>query len=70
MVNINGDGSAWGLNSMQFIKEKMLRSPAFYSIYIGVDDLQTYILEVNMPIHYMHMAQKMGQHEIFANILG
>jgi len=28
LVNINGDGSVWGLNSMQFIKEKMLRSPA------------------------------------------
>ena len=63
MVNINGDGSAWGLNSMQFIKEKMLRSPAFYSIHIDVDDLQTYILEVIMLIHYM--AQTMGQHDFF-----
>ena len=47
-MNIRGDGSEWGLNSMQFIKEKMLQSPAFYSINIDVDDNMIYILEVKI----------------------
>lgn len=55
-MNISGDGSVWGLNSTQFIKEKMLRSPAFYSIYIDVDDLMTYILEVKIHFRTQTMA--------------
>ena len=32
VVNIPGDGSVWGINSIQFIREKALGSPAFYTI--------------------------------------
>ena len=47
MVNITGDGTVWGINSVQFIREKKLGSNAFYSINISPDDsLTNYILEV------------------------
>ena len=38
LVNISGDGSEWGLNSIQFIREKMLGSKAFYNLFIDVND--------------------------------
>ena len=37
-MNVSGDGTVWGLNSTQFIREKMLGSGAFYSLEIGVND--------------------------------
>ena len=48
MVNIPGDGTVWGINSDQFIREKMLGSDAFYSINIYPNGLLTsYILVVS-----------------------
>ena len=49
MLDIPGDGTVWGINSVQFIREKMLGSDAFYSINIIPNGLLTnYILEVYM----------------------
>ena len=46
-MNIPGDGTTWGLNSTQFIREKRLGSEAFYSLEIDVNDaFSEYILEV------------------------
>ena len=52
MVNIPGDDSEWGINSDQFIREKMLGSNAFYSINIYPNGLLTnYILDVRIHVH-------------------
>ena len=37
MVDIPGDGTEWGINSDQFIREKILGNDAFYKIDIDVD---------------------------------
>ena len=36
-MNIPGDGTTWGLNSIQFIREKTLGSEAFYNLFIDVN---------------------------------
>ena len=49
MVGIPGDGTQWGINSIQFIREKMLGSDAFYSLNIHpAADFSIYILVVYM----------------------
>ena len=59
VLNIPGDGTEWGINSTQFIREKTLGSLAFYSInVIPNGDLTKYILEVlyihiNIIVHTM-----------------
>ena len=46
-MNISGDGTVWGLNSTQFIREKMLGNDAFYNLDIVVNDAYSeYILVV------------------------
>ena len=47
-MNISGDGTVWSVNSSQFIREKMTRSDAFYSISVGFDeDARRYSLAVS-----------------------
>ena len=41
VVNIPGDGTEWGINSTQFIREKTWGSEAFYSLSIGINDAVT-----------------------------
>ena len=55
-MDISGDGSMWDLNSTQFIKEKMLRSPAFYSIGLHYDTTE-YILKVHTKINANEIPQ-------------
>ena len=58
LVNIPGDGSVWGINSTQFIREKALGSPAFYSLTVDINDAVTgyylrvcfFVLKVNATI--------------------
>ena len=44
MLNITGDGTAWGINSAQFIKEKRVGNPAFYSISLEPDNSLTELI--------------------------
>jgi endothelin-converting enzyme len=47
LLDIPGDGTQWGINSIQFIREKMLGSDAFYSINISPNGyLTNYILVI------------------------
>ena len=46
-MNIPGDGTVWGINSTQFIREKRLGDYAFYSLDVTADeDLTNIIPEV------------------------
>jgi predicted metalloendopeptidase len=47
LLDIPGDGTQWGINSIQFIREKMLGSDAFYSLNIRpAADFSTYFLVI------------------------
>ena len=47
VVNIDGDGTTWGINSNQFIKEKRLGNDGFYLIDLGFDpNALQYLLKV------------------------
>jgi len=48
LVHIPGDGSTWSINSMQFVQEKMVQSPAFYAVGVTINDSNSsnYVLEV------------------------
>lgn len=49
VINVPGDGTVWGLNSTQFIREKMFNSGAFYSLTVTVEDaFSEYHLEVHL----------------------
>ena len=37
-MNISGDGTKWGINSTQFIREKRLAGTAFYDIGIETNE--------------------------------
>jgi predicted metalloendopeptidase len=62
LLDIPGDGTQWGINSIQFIREKMLGSNAFYSINLFPNgDLTNYILVIQQsgltldyPAMYYH----------------
>ena len=44
LLNIPGDGTTWGINSTQFIKEKRVGNPAFYSISLEPDNSLTELI--------------------------
>ena len=48
LVGIVGYGSQWNVNNIQFIFEKIVGSPAFFSLYVDVDDKNSsvYVLQV------------------------
>ena len=49
LVGIPGDGTVWSVNSSQFIREKLTKSDAFYSISVGCDeDARLYSLVVSI----------------------
>ena len=66
-MDIPVDGTQWGINSIQFIREKMLGSNAFYSINISPDgDLTNHILVVRtyINVYYIHFGPAWGPHTL------
>ena len=57
-MSIPGDGSVWGINSIQFIREKALGSQAFYGLTVNINDAFTdyylgvcfFVLKVNATV--------------------
>ena len=48
LVGIVGNVSQWNVNNTQFVDEKIAGSPAFFSLYVDVDDKNSsvYVLQV------------------------
>ena len=54
LLNIS-DGTTWSLNGGQFIEEKLLKSPAFFTLYISISPTDRTKHNIYVCIHFtMH----------------
>lgn len=68
VINVPGDGTVWGLNSDQFIREKRLGSEAFYGLVIDVDDaFSNFILKVWLIIIAAKIFTQLQMHAKMSN---
>ena len=54
LIGLPGDGTPWSINDTQFMREKLLGSPAFFTLSVEIDPLDTsnFVMAVSdVPAH-------------------